>query len=103
MNTQEERVHIQKKTFTKWCNSFLSRVKLEIVDLFTDVTDGVMLMKLLEIISGESLGRPNRGRMRVQKIENLNRVLEFLRHKRIQVRACSYDFRSLEYFRDDEK
>ncbi|KAK6020238.1 hypothetical protein OSTOST_14111, partial [Ostertagia ostertagi] len=22
---QDERVHIQKKTFTKWCNSFLNR------------------------------------------------------------------------------
>lgn len=42
-------------------------------------------MKFLEIISGEKLGKPNRGRMRVQKIENLNRCLEFLKHKRIQV------------------
>lgn len=25
---QDERVHIQKKTFTKWCNSFLNRVRL---------------------------------------------------------------------------
>lgn len=25
---QDERVHIQKKTFTKWCNSFLNRVSL---------------------------------------------------------------------------
>ena len=23
---QQERVHIQKKTFTKWCNSFLEKV-----------------------------------------------------------------------------
>ncbi|VDM97600.1 unnamed protein product [Thelazia callipaeda] len=82
---QDERVHIQKKTFTKWCNSFLSRARLEIVDLFVDVGDGVLLMKLLEIISSEKLGKPNRGRMRVQKIENLNRTLDFLKKKRIQL------------------
>ncbi|CAD6193236.1 unnamed protein product [Caenorhabditis auriculariae] len=82
---QDERVHIQKKTFTKWCNSFLNRARLEITDLFVDVGDGVVLMKLLEIISGEKLGKPNRGRMRVQKIENLNKVLDFLKKKRIQL------------------
>lgn len=43
-------------------------------------------MKLLEIISGDKLGRPNRGRMRVQKVENLNRVLDFLKRKKIKVR-----------------
>ena len=25
---QQERVHIQKKTFTKWCNSFLEKVRV---------------------------------------------------------------------------
>ncbi|WKY08955.1 hypothetical protein Q1695_001825 [Nippostrongylus brasiliensis] len=82
---QDERVHIQKKTFTKWCNSFLNRARLEVVDLFVDFGDGVLLMKLLEIISGEKLGKPNRGRMRVQKIENLNKVLDFLKKKKIQL------------------
>ncbi|KAL6743755.1 hypothetical protein Aduo_016762 [Ancylostoma duodenale] len=82
---QDERVHIQKKTFTKWCNSFLNRARLEVVDLFVDFGDGVLLMKLLEIISGEKLGKPNRGRMRVQKIENLNKSLDFLKKKKIQL------------------
>lgn len=82
---QDERVNIQKKTFTKWCNSYLSQARLEIGDLFVDVGDGVMLMKLLEIISGDKLGKPNRGKMRVQKIENLNKVLGFLRKKKIQL------------------
>lgn len=56
------------------------------VDLFADLSDGVLLMKLLEIISGEKLGKPNRGKMRVQKIENLNKSIDFLKKKRIQVR-----------------
>lgn len=58
---------------------------MEINDLFTDFGDGILLMKFLEIISGDKLGKPNRGRMRVQKIENLNKCLEFLKFKRIQL------------------
>jgi len=50
-------------------------------DLFQDLSDGKLLMKLLEIISGEQLGRPNRGVLRVQKMENVNRCLQFLATK----------------------
>ncbi|XP_037820524.1 spectrin beta chain, non-erythrocytic 5 isoform X3 [Lucilia sericata] len=78
---QEERLHIQKKTFTKWMNSFLVKAKMEVEDLFTDLADGVKLLKLLEIISGEKLGKPNNGRMRVHKIENVNKSLAFLHTK----------------------
>ncbi|OQR66979.1 spectrin beta chain, partial [Tropilaelaps mercedesae] len=78
---QEERLHIQKKTFTKWMNSYLSRARMEVDDLFTDLSDGRKLLKLLEIISGERLGKPNNGKMRVHKIENVNKALTFLHTK----------------------
>jgi spectrin beta len=54
---------------------------MQVNDLFTDLADGKMLMKLLEIISGENLGRPNKGVLRVQKVENVNRCLVFLATK----------------------
>ncbi|BET01245.1 Spectrin [Nesidiocoris tenuis] len=78
---QEERLHIQKKTFTKWMNSFLQKARMEVEDLFTDLADGKKLLKLLEIISGEKLGKPNNGKMRVHKVENVNKSLAFLHTK----------------------
>jgi len=54
---------------------------MEVDDLFTDLADGKKLLKLLEIISGERLAKPNNGRMRVHKIENVNKSLAFLHTK----------------------
>lgn len=54
---------------------------MEVDDLFTDLSDGRKLLKLLEIISGERLGKPNNGKMRVHKIENVNKALTFLHTK----------------------
>lgn len=54
---------------------------MEVDDLFTDLADGKKLLKLLEIISGEKLGKPNDGKMRVHKIENVNKSLAFLHTK----------------------
>jgi len=49
------------------------QAKMEVEDLFVDLADGVKLLKLLEIISGEKIGKPNGGKMRVHKIENVNK------------------------------
>lgn len=57
------------------------QAKMEVDDLFVDLADGIKLLKLLEIISGEKLGKPNNGRMRVHKIENVNKSLAFLHTK----------------------
>lgn len=58
-------------------------------DLFTDLADGKMLLKLLEIISGEKIGKAGVGKMRIQKVENLNKSLAFLHTKvSVAVDAC---------------
>lgn len=54
---------------------------MEVEDLFVDLADGKKLLKLLEIISGEKLAKPNSGKMRVHKIENVNKSLAFLHTK----------------------
>lgn len=51
---------------------------MEINDLFRDLEDGKRLIKLLESISNKKLGKPNQGRMRVHKIENVNMALNFI-------------------------
>lgn len=51
----DEREAVQKKTFTKWVNSHLGRVTCRIGDLYTDLRDGRMLIRLLEVLSGEQL------------------------------------------------
>jgi len=53
----DERESVQKKTFQKWVNSHLVRVGNRIGDLYTDLRDGKMLLKLLEVLSGERLVR----------------------------------------------
>ena len=58
-----------------------SQVGIEIHNLCTELADGTHLLRLLELISGEALPPPNRGRMRVHFLENSSRALAFLRAK----------------------
>ncbi|GFN77854.1 dystrophin, partial [Plakobranchus ocellatus] len=75
---KDEREDIQKKTFTKWINSQLSKAKRgTITDLFTDLRDGQQLLALLEVLSGLRL-KPEKGKLRVHHINNLNRALDIL-------------------------
>ncbi|CAH8829605.1 unnamed protein product [Trichobilharzia szidati] len=73
-----ERQTVQKKTFTKWANTFLRRVGLEIYDLFLDLRDGKILLQLLEILSGIKMPSPTLGRMRIHCLENIDKSLYFL-------------------------
>ncbi|VDO52940.1 unnamed protein product [Schistosoma margrebowiei] len=73
-----ERQTVQKKTFTKWANTFLRRVGIEIYDLFLDLRDGKILLQLLEILSGIKMPSPTLGRMRIHCLENIDKSLFFL-------------------------
>uniref|UniRef100_A0A8D3DDI1 Spectrin beta chain n=1 Tax=Scophthalmus maximus TaxID=52904 RepID=A0A8D3DDI1_SCOMX len=81
----DEREAVQKKTFTKWVNSILSRVGCRISDLYLDLRDGRMLIKLLEVLSGERLPKPTRGRMRIHCLENVDKALQFLKEQRVHL------------------
>uniref|UniRef100_A0A3Q3MU98 Spectrin beta chain n=1 Tax=Labrus bergylta TaxID=56723 RepID=A0A3Q3MU98_9LABR len=82
---QDEREAVQKKTFTKWINSHLSRVSCRITDLYMDLRDGRMLIKLLEVLSGERLPKPTKGRMRIHCLENVDKALQFLKEQRVHL------------------
>jgi hypothetical protein len=54
--------------------------------LVQDLSDGVRLIQLMEIMGDTSLGRYNKNpRMRVQKAENVNKALEFIRQRGIKL------------------
>ncbi|XP_072247232.1 dystonin isoform X14 [Leuresthes tenuis] len=54
---KDERDRVQKKTFTKWINQHLVKVRKHINDLYEDLRDGHNLISLLEVLSGDTLRR----------------------------------------------
>ncbi|XP_046680779.1 dystonin isoform X33 [Homalodisca vitripennis] len=80
----DERDAIQKKTFTKWVNKHLKKANRHVGDLFLDLQDGLNLISLLEVLSGEHLPR-ERGKMRFHMLQNVQMALDFLRYKKIKL------------------
>lgn len=75
----------QKKTFTAWCNSHLRKAGTSIENIEDDFRNGLKLMLLLEVISGETLPKPDRGKMRFHKIANVNKALDFIASKGVKL------------------
>lgn len=78
-------VATQHKAFLRWANTYLESKEIEpMKDLINDFSSGVRLIQLLEIIGNESLGKYNKApRMKVQKAENVNMALTFIKHRGI--------------------
>ncbi|XP_077818235.1 alpha-actinin-3 isoform X12 [Macaca mulatta] len=75
----------QRKTFTAWCNSHLRKAGTQIENIEDDFRNGLKLMLLLEVISGERLPRPDKGKMRFHKIANVNKALDFIASKGVKL------------------
>ncbi|XP_062818944.1 microtubule-actin cross-linking factor 1 isoform X15 [Anolis carolinensis] len=80
----DERDRVQKKTFTKWVNKHLIKVRKHINDLYEDLRDGHNLISLLEVLSGVQLPR-EKGRMRFHRLQNVQIALEFLKQRQVKL------------------
>jgi len=80
-------VRVQKKTFTRWCNTYLLERRLKIEDITQDLADGKALIGLLEQISSKTVAPTynKNPKIRVQKIENVNFSLDFLKTEGIKL------------------
>ncbi|KAL6308324.1 calponin homology domain-containing protein [Sparassis latifolia] len=78
---------VQERTFCRWLNTKLeSNGHPPMTSLVKDLSDGVRLIQLMEIMGDTSLGRYNKApRMRVQKAENVNKALEFITSRGVKL------------------
>lgn len=96
---------IQKNTFTRWANEHLKTVNKNIADLEADLSDGLRLVGLVEVLSGKKFTRVNkRPNFRTQKLENVTMVLKFLEEDEgikivnigkcyiLLIRACQFNW-----------
>ncbi|XP_062386268.1 microtubule-actin cross-linking factor 1 isoform X13 [Sardina pilchardus] len=111
----DERDRVQKKTFTKWVNKHLIKVRKHITDLYEDLRDGHNLISLLEVLSGVTLlkgvstmrrvcvsrappviltggeeedgdqGPREKGRMRFHRLQNVQIALDFLKQRQVKL------------------
>ncbi|XP_034019749.1 filamin-C isoform X3 [Thalassophryne amazonica] len=86
---------IQQNTFTRWCNEHLKGLNKRIVDLQRDLSDGLKLIGLLEVLSQKNMYRKYHGRpnFRQMKLENVSVALEFL--EREHIRLVSIDSKAI--------
>uniref|UniRef100_A0A8C3CW05 Dystonin n=1 Tax=Cairina moschata TaxID=8855 RepID=A0A8C3CW05_CAIMO len=93
---KDERDKVQKKTFTKWINQHLMKVRKHVNDLYEDLRDGHNLISLLEVLSGDTLPRERdflktlrlpreKGRMRFHRLQNVQIALDYLKKRQVKL------------------
>lgn len=77
---------IQQNTFTRWANEHLKIIDKTIMSLETDLSDGLALIALIEVLSQKKMSKHNkRPTFRSQKLENVSVALKFLEREGIKI------------------
>ncbi|KRX18891.1 Plectin [Trichinella nelsoni] len=79
-----ERANIQKKAFTVWMNRLLESRSKKVNDLFVDLKDGILLLNVLELLTGKQL-KPDQGLLRIHHVQNVSKVLNFLIEENVKL------------------
>ncbi|XP_045019384.1 dystonin isoform X24 [Bubalus bubalis] len=79
----DERDKVQKKTFTKWINQHLMKVRKHVNDLYEDLRDGHNLISLLEVLSGDTLPR-ERDFLKTLRLVSASEACEYERHEDVE-------------------
>jgi len=80
--------NIQKNAFSRWANERLRASGLEINDLATDLSDGILLIRLTESLAGVKIAQRYNSKptTRTQKLENVTMCLQFIeRQERVRI------------------
>ncbi|VDM24643.1 unnamed protein product [Hydatigera taeniaeformis] len=83
-----EQEYVQKKTFTNWMNTYLIKAHppIRVVDLFEEIRDGVVLIRLLEVLSREALPVNITTDMKpAHCLSNVKTALDFLGSRKIKL------------------
>lgn len=77
---------IQQNTFTRWANEHLKSINQNINSLESDLSDGLRLIALIEILAQKQMPKYNkRPTFRSQKLENVSVALKFLENEGIRI------------------
>lgn len=77
---------IQQNTFTRWANEHLKTIDRSINNLETDLSDGLRLIALIEVLSQKRMPKyTKRPTFRSQKLENVSVALKFLHDEGIKI------------------
>lgn len=87
-----ERNHMramQQHAYTHWVDYHLAKIQYFIEDMSKDMCDGVLLINLLQVLTGESIGICcDKPEMTIfEKMENVNKAMNWLRSKGMNMRG----------------